>query len=158
MVEVTEPALRQYDLRAIAQREHGGFWIRVLAGLIDLAILFIPITALELLLHAQQSVVLESAIVYGVWAAYCIPFWSGRWHGTPGKRLCGLVIVSSDGSELTLSNAAFRYIAMLISSAIIIGPLFIAFTARRQGLHDLMADTVVVKRSALVKATIADAT
>ncbi|MBL8267523.1 RDD family protein [Steroidobacter sp.] len=150
---MTEHGVKRYDLRAIAQVEHGGFWIRVLAVLIDLAILIIPIMVLERLLHAEQSLLLESAIVYGIWAAYCIPFWSGGWHGTPGKRLCGLVIVSSDGSELTLSNAAFRYLAMLVSSAIVIGPLFVAFTARRQGLHDLIADTVVVKRSALDKAS-----
>lgn len=146
--------MRRYNLQTLAQFEHGGFWIRVLATLIDVAVLIIPITALEGLVDIQRSRVLEGAVVCGVWAAYCIPFWSAPWHATPGKRLCGLTILSSDGCDLTLGRALFRYVATIVSGAVIVGPLMVVFSERRQGLQDLIANTVVVKRSALAKAAI----
>jgi uncharacterized RDD family membrane protein YckC len=146
--------MKRYNLQAVAELEHGGLWVRTLATLVDCAILFIPIAALEVLLDARSSRVLEGALIYGVWAAYCIPFWSGPWHGTPGKRLCGLTILSSDGVELSQGKAALRYVALMISGAVVVGPLLVAFTERRQGLHDLIAGTVVVKRFALADAAI----
>jgi uncharacterized RDD family membrane protein YckC len=110
--------------------------------------------ALEVLTGSGQSWWLESAVVYGVWAVYCVLFWSMRWHATPGKRLCGLTILTADGFELPLSRALLRYVAIIVSGAAIVGPLLVAFTERRQGLHDLIANTVVVKRIALAKVAI----
>ena len=146
--------MRRYNLQTLEQFEHGGFWIRVLATLVDTAVLMIPIMVVEGLVEAQRSRVLEGAVVYGVWAAYCITFWLGPWHATPGKRLCGLLILSSDGCDLTLGRALVRYVAAIVSGAVIVGPLMVALTERRQGLHDLVANTVVVKRSALAEAAI----
>jgi uncharacterized RDD family membrane protein YckC len=146
--------MQRYNLQVIAQIEHGGFWVRSLATALDLAILFIPITALEVLFDTSRSRVLEGAVIYGAWAAYCIPFWSSPWHGTPGKRLCGLTILSADGVRLSLGRSVLRYIALIVSGAVIVGPLLVAFTERRQGLHDKIAGTVVVRRSALAKAAI----
>jgi len=146
--------MSRYNLKAIAQIEHGGFWIRVLATLIDLALLLLPMTAVGVLVDAQRSRVLEGAVIYGVWAAYCIMFWSAPWHGTPGKRICGLTILASDGADLSLGRAVLRYVGLIVSGAVILGPVLVAFTDRRQGLHDLIAGTVVLKRSALAKAAI----
>ena len=146
--------MRRYNLQILEQFEHGGFWIRVLATLIDTAVLIIPIVVVEGLVEARRSWILEGAVVYGVWAAYCIPFWSASWHATLGKRLCGLIILSSDGCDLTAGRALVRYVAAIVSGAVLVGPLMVAFTERRQGLHDLMANTVVVKRSALAKAAV----
>jgi len=146
--------MRRYNLQKLARIEHGGFWVRVLATLIDAAILYIATTAVEVLTDSGQSLWLESAVVYGVWAVYSIPFWSTRWHATPGKRLCGLIIVTADGCELSWNRALLRYVAAMVSEIVIVGPLLVAFTERRQGLHDLIAETVVVKRSALAKAAI----
>lgn len=39
--------MRRYNVQTLEQLEHGGFWIRVLATLVDTAVLLIPIAALE---------------------------------------------------------------------------------------------------------------
>jgi uncharacterized RDD family membrane protein YckC len=65
-----------------------------------------------------------------------------------------LTILTADGFELPLSRALLRYVAIIVSGAAIVGPLLVAFTERRQGLHDLIANTVVVKRIALAKVAI----
>ncbi|HKQ14802.1 MAG TPA: RDD family protein [Steroidobacteraceae bacterium] len=145
----------RYDIQMIARVEYGGFWLRVLATLIDATILYIPIIVVEELTDSTRSLWLESLGVYGVWAVYCVPFWCSSWHATPGKRLCGLAILTEDGFALTLGRALLRYLADIISGLSIVGPFLVAFTERRQGLHDLTARTVVVKRSALAKVAIA---
>jgi uncharacterized RDD family membrane protein YckC len=150
---------RRYDLGTIAHAELGGFWIRVLATLIDATVLLIPVTLLEALIlgpsGAERGFRIEQALLtYSVWAVYCILFWSGPWHATPGKRLCGLTVLSSNGEDVTFWRSVVRYLSAVLSGAIIIGPLLVAFTERRQGLHDLLAQTIVVRRSALAKAAI----
>jgi uncharacterized RDD family membrane protein YckC len=147
---------RRFDPNFSARAEYGGFWIRVLATLIDAGVLFIPVSLLEAFIlnpsTAASGFSIKQALVsYGVWAVYCVPFWSSSWHATPGKRICGLTILSFNGEQLTFGRSMARYLSAMVSGLVIIGPLLVIGTERRQGLHDLLAGTIVVKRSALAK-------
>lgn len=143
------------------EEDFGGFWRRVLATLIDGLILYIPTVIVELALHEwmygplgelQRTALIPQAIaVFGVWAAYEIPFWISPWQATPGKKLCGMVVTTMDGDRLSLSRAVGRYACKCVSGTIIIGSLFIPFTRWRQALHDLMAGTLVPRRDALTR-------
>ena len=77
--------------------------------------------------------------------AYFIGFWV--WRGqTPGKMVLRIKIVRTDGTNITLSAALLRYLGYMVSAAIFfIGFIWIAFDRHKQGLHDKMADTYVVK-------------
>jgi len=65
---------------------------------------------------------------------------------TYGKRLFGLRVVDEKGQALSFARASLRYFAKFVSAV----PLFLGFvmafvTQRKQALHDLIAETVVVK-------------
>jgi uncharacterized RDD family membrane protein YckC len=71
--------------------------------------------------------------------------------GTPGKLLIGLRILRTDGSKLTFTRALIRYLAEALSLAPLgAGYLLALFHPTRQALHDLVADTCVVRPARLV--------
>jgi uncharacterized RDD family membrane protein YckC len=70
--------------------------------------------------------------------------------GSLGKRALGLAVVNADGEGITFLNALVRSFGkvMLLTLFWGIGFLSIFFTEHKQGLHDLLAKTYVIKRSA----------
>jgi uncharacterized RDD family membrane protein YckC len=66
---------------------------------------------------------------------------------TPGKFIARLAIVQVDGSPLTWIRVTVRWAASLGCVLTFgFGFLPMLFTPLRQGLHDLVAGTVVVRR------------
>ncbi|WP_226579583.1 RDD family protein [Halobacillus litoralis] len=68
-------------------------------------------------------------------------------HATLGKMIFGLTVISFKGNTLTNGQIIFREcIGRYISMAVLGIPyLVVAFTKRHQGIHDLFADTSVIK-------------
>ena len=78
--------------------------------------------------------------------AYFTLLESSRWQATVGKRVCRLRVTRLDGRRISLPRAIGRYLGKFLSAFILgIGFLMVAWTQRKQGLHDLMADTLVVR-------------
>lgn len=76
---------------------------------------------------------------------YFVGFWAWRAQ-TPGKMLLGLRIVRSDGTRIGLGTAILRYIGQIVSAVLVfIGFLMIAWDREKQGLHDKIANTHVVR-------------
>ena len=66
---------------------------------------------------------------------------------TPGKSLMGMVVLSESGDRLTFKAACIRYVCRYISFATCyIGYVMQLFTKKRQTLHDMIAEAVVVDR------------
>jgi len=144
---------------------YAGFWVRVLAYFIDYLllfaanmILFIPLGFLVGLATAggTQEISDESAALIGllyyvvvfaiVWLYYAL-MESSRAQGTLGKRALGLIVTDSRGGRLTFARATGRYFAKLLSGFMFcIGYLMVAFSDRKRGLHDLIAETYVLKK------------
>jgi len=58
----------------------------------------------------------------------------------------GLIVTDMDGRRISVLRALGRYFAKFLSGLILfIGYIMVAFTDRKQGLHDLLASTLVVK-------------
>lgn len=97
-----------------------------------------PKLMLELMKHLAIAVIPTSFLYYAA-----LPMVMGT---TPGKFIARLKVVRNDGSPLTWGAASLRWAAAL-GCAFTFGfgflPLF--FTPLRQGLHDLVAGTVVVQ-------------
>ena len=73
---------------------------------------------------------------------------SSSWQGTPGKKAFGMGVTDLDGNRISFGRATGRYFAKIISGIILgIGFLMVAFTERKQGLHDMLAGTLVYKAS-----------
>ena len=78
------------------------------------------------------------------------PFFEcSRLQATPGKAMMGLRVTTTAGERLTLKKSFVRYAGTLLSSLIaLIGYIIVAFTEKKQALHDMIADTIVVFKPA----------
>lgn len=141
-----------------------GFWKRVAAYLIDSLIVGVAGAVIGGVLGAVAGVALLSGsdaagpaavllqvviqlISLVVTAAYYAGFHASRGQATPGKMAIGIKVVRTDGSRISLLRGIGRYFAAILSGLILcIGYLMAAFTERKQGLHDMLCDTLVVDR------------
>lgn len=139
--------------------EFAGFWRRLAAFIIDAIIsgfvvgavmsMFFPFTWLPFQGDAHWIPLVrgtvQNIISNAVNIVYAVGFWT--WRGqTPGKMLLNIKIIRTDGSNLSLGYALLRYLGYVVNMLTLgIGFLWIAFDPRKQGLHDKIADTYVVK-------------
>lgn len=131
---------------------YAGFWIRVLANIIDGFILGIPslliivgsIAIAVSLKSIALMLILPTLISLGM--VVLVIWLDGTKGGTPGKLLLGLNIVNEQGKFIGIGRALLRNIIKnTISGIFCIGFIMIAFTEKKQGLHDIIAKTYVVK-------------
>ena len=132
---------------------YGGFWIRLVAYIIDAIILGIvgviigAVFGLSLMSGDVQNYDPTLNIVSFIigWLYFAL-FESSERGATPGKMILGLRVVTGDGKRLSFLNATGRYFAKIVSAIILfIGFIMIGFTERKRGLHDMMANTLVIK-------------
>jgi len=80
--------------------------------------------------------------------AYFVVFWATTGQ-TLGKMVMGIKVVGIDGTPISWGKAILRYIGYAISGLILaLGFIWIAFDSHRQGWHDKIASTVVVRKEA----------
>jgi uncharacterized RDD family membrane protein YckC len=135
---------------------YGGFWIRVLAFILDAIVLGVLTSALTPLFGTGPMIDTESGrfgVNYGsnaigtlIGLLYMVGFWSLRGQ-TPGMIPFNLRVVrASDGSRPDWVVSLLRYVGLIISFAVIlIGVIWVAFDGRKQGWHDKIAGTLVVR-------------
>jgi uncharacterized RDD family membrane protein YckC len=136
------------------QLEYVGFWPRVLATVIDTVL--VMVITIPLLAAVYGTDQLASGITftgpsyylisYVLPAVAIIAFWSAR-HATPGKMLIGAKIVDArTGGPPSLRQHIVRYLGYFLSTFFLcLGFLWVAFDSRKQGWHDKLAGTVVVR-------------
>ena len=95
-------------------------------------------------LRAWLGVIGVSALAH---ILYHVIFWSWR-GGTLGQLALGIQVRrESDGRKIGLGTAFLRYIGYIIASVVLyIGLIWVAFDRRKQGWHDKIAGTVVIRR------------
>ncbi len=135
---------------------YAGFWIRVAATLLD-SIWVIALT-LTLGWMIYGAIYIQSTqLVMGaadVFISYVLPFiltmlfWYYK-SATPGKMLLGLKIVdAATHGRPSRGQLVGRYLAYYVSGLpLFLGFLWVAWDRRKQGWHDKLAGTLVVKRS-----------
>ncbi|HTP25298.1 MAG TPA: RDD family protein, partial [Anaeromyxobacteraceae bacterium] len=65
---------------------------------------------------------------------------------TPGKMLLGLKVVRTDGEAVGFGRALVRWLGQCLSLLLLgLGFLMVAFSGRKQGLHDKIAGTYVIR-------------
>ncbi len=125
---------------------YSGFWIRLFAYIIDTIVTLIPIAAVAVVFEKNESLVALLTLVIA-WL-YTALLTSSSWRATVGKKVLGLVIVDEYGERLSFGRASGRFLGEIISMLTCgIGYLMIAFTAHKQGLHDKIAKTFVIKKN-----------
>lgn len=80
-------------------------------------------------------------------AGYYAWFHASHSMATPGKMAVGIKVVRLSGERISLARGIGRYFATILSGLILgIGFLMAAFTDRKQALHDMICDTLVVDK------------
>jgi uncharacterized RDD family membrane protein YckC len=128
---------------------YGGFWIRVLAYSADISIIMIGLALLAVPLYflGGAGIAIYSVLAAIAPFAYFVWFTASARQATFGKQLCGLRVEHvASGQRISLLRSLGRELAKFVSAAIfMIGYLMVGFTGRKQGLHDVLAATVVVR-------------
>jgi len=141
---------------------YASFETRLVAFVLDLIVLasffalFVAFALLQLLLRSDfgdndppdQAYYAAAIIILLYFAAfvplYFVGLWS--WRGqTLGKMAMAIRVVRSDGRPASVGTALLRLVGYLFSTLLLfVGFLMIAFDSQRRGLHDRLADTIVV--------------
>ena len=134
---------------------YAGFWRRFAAWFLDLLILGVVTVPLNLafgdsagsdrMAYSPEAQSISTALG---WLYFALMESSAR-QATLGKMALGIRVTDLDGNRIGFGKATGRYFAKILSALILfIGFLMVAFTQRKQGLHDILAGTLVVKGQA----------
>lgn len=129
-----------------------GFWIRVVAWIIDAIILSVVGGILSFAIEGDPlgsggaSTLLDLVIGIGYYV-----FMTGNYGATLGKMALNIYILNEQGERrIGYGRAALRYIGSFVSAIILlIGYIMVAFREDKRGLHDLIANTYptqIIKR------------
>jgi uncharacterized RDD family membrane protein YckC len=133
---------------------YAGFWIRVGASIIDSILILIIIAPLLTFIYGEEYW-LSEAFIQGTWDIllnYILPaiaiviFWIYR-SATPGKMVLGLTIVDArTGGKPSTGQFIGRYLGYYVSTIpLLLGLIWVGIDKRKQGWHDKLAGTVVIR-------------
>lgn len=138
------------------QLKYAGFWIRLWATVIDMVLFLIISIPIGLILSGDMNDVIGPGangppgfLLGWVFPAIAtIAFWASK-GATPGKMAIGARILNAQtGEPPSTGQCVGRYFACFISFLpLFLGALWIGWDARKQGWHDNLDGTVVVRRS-----------
>jgi len=155
------------------EMSYAGFWLRFAAHLIDYFILQTVVGVLSLpfifgmitgIIAAAKDInggteaiailgvifsfiMLIAAISIVVGWLYFGLMESSKQQGTVGKMAVGIIVTDIDGNRISFARATGRYFGKMISNmTIYIGYIMAGFTERKQALHDIMSDCLVIKK------------
>jgi uncharacterized RDD family membrane protein YckC len=134
---------------------YAGFWVRVAASLIDTVLVLLITVPLLLAVYGVSppqmtssgfAAILNILISYVAPAIAVIAFWVAR-QATPGKMAFGARIVDAKtGNGLSVPQSIGRYLGYFVSTIPFgLGLIWVAFDPRKQGWHDKLAGTVVLR-------------
>lgn len=155
------------------QSAYAGFWLRVVAHLIDgilVGIVFIVVfltgiaaVGIEYFRNTIQEtnnpediftpgliaiiVLFGSISIVMMWIYYA---WmeSSTYQGTLGKMALGLIVTDLEGRRISFARASARYFCKIITGLIPfgIGYMMAGFTEKKQALHDIIASCLVLRK------------
>jgi len=152
--------LKSQDTNLIQKRimvQHSGFWLRLIAFFIDHVFTFSLWSCIWLAFEfpkpfdaksfsiGNTEIISSSILVFLAWLYYSI-FESSRLQASIGKIITELKVTDTNYSKITFTTASVRYFSKLLSFLFLgFGFLMVVFRKDKQGLHDKIAETYVVK-------------
>ena len=154
---------------------YAGFWLRVLAYLIDALIL--GVFAAPIVIGAAMAMGIGGILasiprdgnpfinglppIFLLFIWFCVLLGVGgtwlyhallecsEWEGTAGKKALGLIVTDMSGQRVSFARASGRHFGKIVTSFIPlgIGYAMAGFTEKRQALHDMLASCLVLRKS-----------
>jgi uncharacterized RDD family membrane protein YckC len=167
------PGMPPVQIISAVLEDYAGFWKRVAAYILDAIILYIPSMLIQKMLGGDAaeatmkqaqlaspgdpqvmlaalsqyySTMLPALLIITVitWLYFAVCE-SSAWQATLGKLALGIRVTDMQGRRISFPRALGRYPAKYLSTIILfIGFLMVAWTKRKQGLHDLIVGTLVL--------------
>ncbi len=135
-------------------KEYAGFWIRVGATLIDtiilMIVLFIPVSFfISVESYANSDPFTDLLFNFIIPMAITVWFWR-KYLATPGKMALRLKVVDAvTGDKMSTGQAIGRYFAYIPAMLpFCLGLIWVGVDERKQGWHDKLAGTVVIRDTA----------
>jgi uncharacterized RDD family membrane protein YckC len=167
----SSPLLPQ--VTAAALEDYAGFWKRVAAYILDAIVLYIPQMLIEKAfggdaakaalkqasldavgnpdalmaanMHYYSTMWPAMLVILAIGVLYFTVCESSAWQGTLGKLALGIRVTDMDGRRISFPRALGRYFSKFLSAIILgVGFLMVAWTRRKQGLHDMICGTLVL--------------
>ncbi len=141
--QTTQQAPRQNTTKQ--KHELAPISLRLAAKAIDLGILllFTYLFALVARLTATSGI---AGVIYLIIIFLYPVYFIGMQGATPGKKMLGIKVIRKDGSDCTYLTALIREIGEIICTLILLlGYALILIDKDKQGVHDKIAKTIVVK-------------
>ncbi len=128
-----------------------GVLLRCLAALLDMVVIFLIGFAVALPLGQTSGDGFElkgfGALLFWIIIFAYFVILEMQWGATPGKMLTGLKVLKIDGQAAGLREAVIRTASRVIDYFFLIGVIIMVTSSKNQRLGDLLAETMVVKRS-----------
>ena len=142
-------------IKNVHEPEYVGFWARVGASIIDTIIVIAIIFPLLFAIYGKEYFIKQQFTISGVGDIllnYIFPpiavllFWYFK-SATPGKIALGASIVDAKtGAKASIGQLIGRYLAYYVSLLPLgLGFFWVAWDPKKQGWHDKLADTVVIR-------------
>ena len=143
---------------------YAGFWLRLVAYVIDSLVLgiFVGFAILMPLMQragvsadnpwvlftgqSRQIAAINMLVTMAAWIYWAL-MESSPWQATLGKKALGLVVTDLEGRRISFARASGRYFGKIISTIILgIGYFMAGFTEKKQTLHDILAGCLVKRK------------
>lgn len=134
--------------------EYAGFWVRVGAAVIDTLLIMVATFPLLISIYGWKyfdsgsllSGPADFLISWVLPAVAAVLFWTQK-QATPGKMALSLrVLDANSGATLSVGQSIGRYLAYFVSAIPLgFGLIWVGFDSRKQGWHDKLAHSVVVR-------------
>lgn len=126
---------------------YASFWRRVLAYLIDTLIYFVMLVIQSFLMveflydRFGDILVIIPLLTYFF---YKTLMESSKLQATVGKLILKIKVTDLNGDRISFARATGRFFGMYLSSILCIGYILVFFTEKKQTLHDMLANTLVI--------------
>jgi len=134
-------ALQTQAVASASVVNYAGFWQRFVAVLID-----------AIIVSAATGTAVIATFGHGLAFGFVGPWlyegfmMSSEWQATVGKRVMSIVVTDLEGGRISFGRATGRHFAKYLSAFLLgVGFVMAAFTSKKQALHDIIAETLVVK-------------
>jgi uncharacterized RDD family membrane protein YckC len=153
-------------LAAVTQVRYAGFWLRFVAAFLDAILVQAVVVPVAMVLSVVFAVVGSTTRQWSgggfpmahfgfIWLFSLLVSWiyeatmeSSSRQATLGKMILGMKVTDLKGNRISFARASGRHFAKVVSGMILfIGYIMAGFTVRKQALHDIIVETLVLRVS-----------
>jgi uncharacterized RDD family membrane protein YckC len=153
-LQTTTPGVEESFILATQYASRGARFLAFLIdGFISQIVIAILVSITILLLKNDGTVTISLGVIliliaiYFVFGLFYFAYMHAKYKQTLGKKIVGIELIHNSGKNITIGKAFLRFFIKTLSFLFLYLPFLpIFFNKQRQGLHDMVVNSVVVKK------------